>query len=162
MKDTPVSHWGAGRGTPWHAEVDRGKSAGLVSLLAKEGESEVDAFDLTEPALGFGSGSASHKVDFNFIESGQHRRVNIDHWASRAGMLMLARGCIGTGASSEFDFAPVEVPFQIEPLLFADRAIFVWWPGLAAAVEEPLIVANDVFDKYNHVAASCLKVQMSK
>lgn len=70
-----------------HAEVDRGdpgEPAGLVSFLAEERQGEVDAFDFTEPALGFGSGPAGQKVDFDLIKAGQHLRVDVEHGTPEA------------------------------------------------------------------------------
>ncbi len=62
-----------------YAEVDRrdpDESTGLVSLLAQEGQGEVDPFDLTEPPLCFGPGPAGQKVDFDLVEAGQQLVLN--------------------------------------------------------------------------------------
>lgn len=45
---------------------------GLVPPAAEEGEGEVDAFDLTDPAFGFRAGPAVEQVGFQFREAGQH------------------------------------------------------------------------------------------
>ncbi|MGW2137705.1 hypothetical protein ACWCW2_17060 [Streptomyces sp. NPDC001773] len=59
-----------------------GSALGLVALGTEEGEGEVDAFDLTDPTLGFGLCAALQKVGFQLGESGEHLGVDVEHWAA--------------------------------------------------------------------------------
>src|SRR5271154_6819671 len=82
------------RGRCRHAEADwcdAGQPPGFLSFLPEEGEGEVDAFDLAEPPLGLCPCPAGQEVGLNLVEPGQHLRVDADHGASEAGVLMLAR-----------------------------------------------------------------------
>jgi hypothetical protein len=96
----------------WHAEVnggDAGQPPGLVSFLAEESKGQVDAHDFTEPAFVLRSAPARLEVVFDLVEARHHFRINGEHGASQAGVLVLAGGSVGTGASSELDLALVEV-----------------------------------------------------
>jgi hypothetical protein len=56
-----------------YAELDRrdaGQALGLLAFLPEEGEGEVDAFNLTEPCLVFGAGSAARQV-LDLVEAGR-------------------------------------------------------------------------------------------
>lgn len=59
--------------------------SGLLALAAQEGEGEVEAVDLTSPALGFGLCPSLEKVDFQLGESGEHLGVDVEHRAADAG-----------------------------------------------------------------------------
>lgn len=101
-----------------HAQVygrNAGESASLVPFLAEEGQGEVDAFYLTEPAFVFGAITAGQEVVFDFIEAGQHLRIDVDHGASQAGRPHAGKRWRRSGASSQLDFALVEVIFEAEP-----------------------------------------------
>jgi len=59
-------------------------------------------------------------------------------------MLMLAWGRVGASAAAQFDLTMVEVLLEPEPLGFGNRAVLVSRTALTAAVEESLVVADDV------------------
>ena len=59
-------------------------------------------------------------------------------------MLVLAGSPVGAGASSQFDLALVEVFFEPEPLGLGDFPVLIGGAGLAAPVEECLVMADDV------------------
>ena len=94
------------------AEVDSWSlcpALGLIALGAEKGESEVGAFDLADPALGFGVCSAGEEVGLQLREAGQHLGIDVQHRAADAGVLVLAEGAVGASAGTEFDLAAVEV-----------------------------------------------------
>jgi hypothetical protein len=69
------------------AERDRrdpGQPHGLFSFLLQEGEGEVDALDLTKPSLALCAGAAGQQVVLDLVESGQHLRVDVKHWATQS------------------------------------------------------------------------------
>ena len=57
-------------------------------------------------------------------------------------MLVLAWGAVGPCAAAEFDFALIEVFFELDPFLVADRAVFVVGAGGSPAGEEVLVVRH--------------------
>ena len=65
------------------------------------------------------------EVVFDLVEAGQHLRIYVDHGASQAGVLVLARGPVGAGASSQLDLALVEVFFEPEPLGLGDGPVLI-------------------------------------
>ncbi|QYN33669.1 hypothetical protein K1T35_35100 [Pseudonocardia sp. DSM 110487] len=126
----------------------------VVSLLPNVAEGEIEAVDLTEPALLLGAFAAGAQVGFELIESGQHLRVDLQHGAADAGVLMRTRGAVGAGAATELDLALVEVLLELGPLLVGRRAVLLGRPELAAVVEELLVVTYDVVVEDRDVAAS--------
>lgn len=59
----------------WYAERDwrdTGQTLGLVAFLPEVSEGEVNAFNLTEPHLVFGAGSAAQEVLFDLVQPGQN------------------------------------------------------------------------------------------
>lgn len=127
------------------------RPAPRVSFLAEERQGEVDAFDFTEPALGLGSDPAGQKVALDLVKAGQHLRINADHGASQASVLMLARSRVGPGAPAQFDFALVEVLLEPEPFDAGHGAVLVGRARLAAA-EVCLVVADEVLVEYRDIA----------
>lgn len=68
-----------------NAKVDDGAMkapSGLVSLGLQEGESQVDAFDLAAPSFRFGLSAAIDEVRFEFVESADHFRADLEHRAA--------------------------------------------------------------------------------
>ncbi|WP_030988902.1 hypothetical protein [Streptomyces sp. NRRL WC-3744] len=59
---------------------------GLVALRAQEGEGEVDALDLTDPAFGLGLRPALQEVGFQLGEPGEHLGIDVEHRAADAGV----------------------------------------------------------------------------
>ncbi|WP_253787880.1 hypothetical protein [Nocardia amikacinitolerans] len=92
------------------------------SFVAEAGQSAIDAFDLAQPALGRGPAFAIFEIGFELVEAGQHCRVDVELATAQAGVLMLATGAVWPRAGAEFDFAYVEVFFELSP--------FGFWGGL--------------------------------
>jgi hypothetical protein len=63
---------------------------GVVTFGAEQLEGEVEPFDLTGSALGFGAGSAGDEVGFEVVESADHLRADLEHGAADAGFSELA------------------------------------------------------------------------
>ncbi|MFE9559421.1 hypothetical protein ACFYOD_39115 [Streptomyces sp. NPDC006703] len=58
----------------------------ISGVGVEEGEGKVDAFDLADPALGFGARSTVEEVGFQFRETGQHLGVDVEHRTADAGL----------------------------------------------------------------------------
>lgn len=147
------------------AEVDSrslGSALGLVALGAEEGEGEIDAFDLTDPALGFGACSAVEEIGFELREAVQHLGVDVEHRAADAGVFVLARGAVGTSAGAEFDLAAVEVLLEFVPLFGRGVPVLALGPDLAPVLQVLLVVPDHVFVEHRDAAMSGLDVQASK
>jgi hypothetical protein len=69
---------------------------------------------------------------------------------------------VGAGASSQFDLALVEVFLEPEPLGLGVGPVLIGRPGLAAPVEECLVMADHVLVEDGDVAPGCLEIQMSE
>ncbi|MET4648230.1 hypothetical protein ABID95_008000 [Streptomyces atratus] len=96
----------------WDAEVDGRplvSALRFVALGTEEGEGEVDAFDLTGPALSFGACSAVEEVGLQLRETGQHLGVDMQHRASDAGVLVLA-GSAGNDRATAAEERPSDRP----------------------------------------------------
>jgi len=145
------------------AKLDRrgaGQSPGLFAFLPQEGEGQVEALHFPQPALVRGSASTGLEIVLYLIEASHHLRIDGEHGATQARMLVLATGPVGPGAASQLDFALVEVLLEPEPLRFGDRPVLIGGPGLATTVDESLVVADDVFVEHCDVTPSCFKIQM--
>ncbi|GAA5129328.1 hypothetical protein [Pseudonocardia adelaidensis] len=68
-------------------------------------------------------------------------------------MLVRARGAVGTAAGAKLDAALVEVLFELGHPHRGGCAVLAGWSLGAAAVEELLVVADDVFLEHRDVAA---------
>ncbi|MFE2432892.1 hypothetical protein ACFXJ5_40080 [Streptomyces sp. NPDC059373] len=69
-----------------HAEMDRrnaSKPLALFAFLTEEGEGELDALDLSEPALLLGTGPASQEICLDLVEARQHLGVDVEHGTSQ-------------------------------------------------------------------------------
>ncbi|KUN85720.1 hypothetical protein [Streptomyces griseoruber] len=129
------------------AKIDKwslGSTLRLVALGAEEGEREVDAFDLTKPVLVLGAPEAGKKVGFEFFESVEHLRVDVEHRTADAGVFVLAGGAVRASTGAEFDLAAVEVLLELSPFLIRRVAVLTLGPNLAAVVQVLLVVADDI------------------
>lgn len=68
--------------------VHRGGSLRLSSFAVQEGQSEVESFDLTSPSFSDRALATSKQAGFQFVEAGQHRRVDAEHGTADTGVLM--------------------------------------------------------------------------
>ena len=75
---------------------------------------------------------------------------------------MLAWCRVGPGASSQLDFALVEVLLEPEPFGLGHGAVLIGGPCPAAAVEVGLVVADEIFVEHRDIPASSLKIQVSE
>jgi hypothetical protein len=66
-------------------------------------------------------------------------------------MLMLAWGRVRAGAAAQFDLALVEVFLEPDPLGFGSRTVLVDRTALAAAIEESLVMVDDVFVEHRDI-----------
>lgn len=87
------------RGQPERDRTASLEASGLVSLAAQEGEGEVEAVDLASPVLCDGAFTAGEEVLLQLVKAGQHLRVDAEHWATDAGVFVLAGGPVRTSAS---------------------------------------------------------------
>jgi hypothetical protein len=62
---------------------------------------------------------------------------------------MMARGSVWAGASTQLDLALVEMLLEPEALRLSDGPVLVGGSGLAAAVEECLVVADHILVEEN-------------
>ena len=146
----------------WKPQVGVSLESALYfgSLAAKEREGEVDPFDFTEPVLGVGTASSLEQAGLDVIEAGQHRGVDVEHGAADAGVFVAAWGGVWAAAAAEFDFAFVEVRFELCPFVVGDGWVFLWWAECAAALEVGLVVAGDVFVEDGDVTAGGFEVEV--
>jgi hypothetical protein len=75
-------------------------------------------------------------------------------------VLVLARGPVRAGASAQFDLALVEMLLEPEPLGPGDFPVLISRAGLAAPVEECLVMADDVLVEDGDVAPGRFKIQV--
>jgi hypothetical protein len=112
---------------PEHPEVGAAaeRPAGLISLLAQELQGEIEPVYFAEPPLLLSARPAIEQVGLELVETGQHLRVDLQHRAPDAGVLVRARSAVGAGASAEFDLAFVEVLLELGPLLVGGRPVLL-------------------------------------
>ena len=132
----------------------------LGSLAAQERQGEVDPFDFAEPVLSVGAVSAFEKAGFDVVEAREHLGVDVEHGAADAGVFVAAWGGVWAAAAAEFDFAFVEVRFELCPFVVGDGWVFLWWAECAAALEVGLVVAGDVFVEDGDVTAGGFEVEV--
>ncbi|MGQ4354881.1 hypothetical protein [Streptomyces drozdowiczii] len=61
-----------------------GSALRFLTFGAEEGEGEVDAFNLTDPAFGLGPRSSGKQVLFQLDQAGKHLGVDVEHRAADA------------------------------------------------------------------------------
>ncbi|WP_189111645.1 hypothetical protein [Streptomyces camponoticapitis] len=140
--DLPWSGGCAGLGD---AEVNRGSlgsALGFLAFGAEEGEGEVNAFDLTDPAFGLSPRSSAEQVLFQLDEAGQHLGVDVEHRAADASVFVLAGCPVGAPAGPELDLPAVEVLLELAPLLRGRVAVLAGWSDLAAVMQMSLVVTT--------------------
>ncbi|MFE4382910.1 hypothetical protein [Streptomyces cyaneofuscatus] len=121
-----------------------GSALRLISFRAEEGEGEIDAFDLTDPALGFRAVATIEQVGFQLREAGQHLRIDVQHWTADAGVFVLTGSAVRASAGAELDLAPVEVVLELVPLLCGGIPVLVRRPDLPTLLQVGLVVADHV------------------
>src|SRR6266851_6965509 len=126
-----------------HAEVDGGVLGGQLShggeLLPGCGEAGLDRGHFAEPALLLGLAETVEEVDVDLLQSGHLGGVGPKLGATNAGVFMLARGPIVTGADAESDLAELEMTEEPLPLLGCDVPVLFARPqGSAAGDEGPV------------------------
>jgi len=65
------------------------------AFVAQALDGAVDPFDLAQPALSCGAFPPGLQIGFQFIEAGQHFRVDVELCAPQASVLMLATRPVG-------------------------------------------------------------------
>ncbi|MGW0252623.1 hypothetical protein ACWDYH_38970, partial [Nocardia goodfellowii] len=95
------------------------------SFVAEARQSAIDAFDFAQPALRGGPAFAIFEIGFELVEAGQHGRVDVELATAQAGVLMLATGAVWPCTGAEFDFAFVEVFFELSPFGFSGGPVFL-------------------------------------
>ena len=133
----------------------------LFAFLPEECEREVDALDLTEPAFPHPAAFAEQQVFFEFVETGQHLRVNLENGAPKASVFMRTGRAIRSAAVAELDLSLVEVFLKFTPLGVAGRPVFVVGSQVTPSGEMGLVVADQVFLEDRDIAASGSEIEMA-
>ncbi|MBU3062463.1 hypothetical protein KO481_13135 [Nocardia sp. NEAU-G5] len=126
---------------------------GLRSFGAQEVQGEFESFDFTAPSLLVRAAPAGEEVFFEFVEPGQHFRVDRQHRATDACEFMSAPGAVGASARAQLDAALVEMLLEFQPFVIGGLAILVGGPLGSAALDELLVVGDDVVVEDRDVAA---------
>src|SRR5690606_38130548 len=137
------------------------EALGLRTLSAQEGKGEVDALDLALPALGDRPLATLDQVLLQFVETGQHLGVDVQHRAADAGVFVCAGRPVGPAAGPQLDPALVEVLLEVVPLLGAGLAVLVLGPLGPAPGEELLVLADHVLVEHRDVAAGGADVEVA-
>ena len=142
-----------------HTEVGGG-ALHLGELLFGSGEAGPQAVDFAEPAALGGFGDPIFQAVDDRLESFVLVGVGAEHGAADAGVFVAAWGGVWAAAAAEFDFAFVEVRFELCPFVVGDGWVFLWWAECAAALEVGLVVAGDVFVEDGDVTAGGFEVEV--
>jgi len=133
---------------------------GLGAFLVEEAESEVDAFDLAKPPVGLSAFTAGKEVGLDLVEAVDHLRIDPQHRAADAAVLVFAGRGVRAPALAEFDLAFVEVLIELGPFGLGHRTVFAGWPGGAPVGQVGLVVADDVFLEDGDIAVEGLQVEV--
>lgn len=95
------------------------------SFAPQERQGEVNSFNLSEPTLLLRLFFSSEQVRFDVVKTGQHLWVDVEHGAADAGVFVAAWGGVGAATAAEFDFAFVEMRFELGPLCGGDGLILL-------------------------------------
>ncbi len=136
--------------------------SGYPALVVKECQGEVDALDLPEPALRFRPCPACEQVGLELTESLNHFRVEPEHRAPDACVLVRARRAVWPAAVSELDLAFVEGLFELCPFLAGRGPVLLGGAKGSPSGEVRLVVADDVFLEDRDVAARGLDVEVAE
>ncbi|MDJ0346558.1 hypothetical protein QMK19_33200 [Streptomyces sp. H10-C2] len=139
------------------------EAACLFALAAQEGEGEVEAVDFPSPVFGDGAFAAGEEVFLQFVQAGQHLRVDAQHGGSGCRACSCWQGSsVGASAGAEFDATLVEVLVELRPFRLGRLAVLALGPLGPSAVEELLVVADDVVVEDGDVAAGGLDIQVTE
>jgi hypothetical protein len=128
-----------------HAELGAVVAAGgdlvhLGELVPGAGQADFQSFGLAEPVMVFGFGDAVGQVAADLGEAGPLGGVGAQQ---RAGVLVDARGVIGTAAVAEGDLAALEVAEELGPLLICRGPVFPGGAQCPAAGDEGPVAVDD-------------------
>ncbi len=142
-----MAHPAAGATTAEREVDSRGlatKLAHLLVLLPSAFETDLESFDLAEPA-------AFRRLADPLVQVGDDlgkplglSRVRPQHRAAEAGVFVPARRAVGAGAGAEFELAAGEVLLELGPLLGGGFAVLLAGALGAAPVHERGVVAQHV------------------
>jgi hypothetical protein len=90
---------------------------GLISLGAQERQGEFDPFDFASPVFSDCALAAGDEIGLNFVEARQHFRVDREHGAADARVLVRAGRSVGAAAGPEFYAPLVEVLLKLVPFV---------------------------------------------
>ncbi|MDT0425649.1 MULTISPECIES: hypothetical protein [Streptomyces] len=96
-----------------------------VELGHRGVETDLESFDLAEPAVPAGFGDALAKVLDDLDEAGPLAGVHLENRAANAGVFVLAGGAIGAHAGAERDLAELKVLLEVVPLRCGRLAILL-------------------------------------
>jgi hypothetical protein len=139
-----------------------GEPLGMGSFGAQEGQRQVQALDLAEPAFVCGSLPAVEQVGLDLVQACQHSRLDLQDGAAKARMLMLTRRAVGTPAGAQLDLALIEMLFELGPFLSVGCR---YSPGGRVARRRSrvgLVVTDDVVVEDGHIAAGGLQGQVTE
>lgn len=130
-----------GRGLP-----DRvARYFGLIPATAQVDKTFLEGADFAEPLVFAGFGEALLGVFAHGFEASGLGRIDLKEAAFDAGVLVNARGGIGTMAGAQRD--PAEEELLLEFSLSCCAAEFMVGAGLPAAFNEGVVCLDDVFGK---------------
>ena len=100
----------------------------LCQLGLCSGETDLQAFDLAEPAFAFGFGDAGYEVVADLGQAAPLGRVGPEKRAADTGMLVDARGGERTGASPDRHLSPFEMAEELLPFVVCRDAVLLAGP----------------------------------
>jgi len=111
------------------AELDNAGVGGpfveLGDLVVGSGETDLQAFDFTEPAFSFCLSDPRVEVVADLDEPVSLGGVGPEHGAAHAGVFVDARGTERAGAGAGRDLASLEVAEELLPFLIGGGAVFL-------------------------------------
>lgn len=131
-------------------------------LLLRRAEADGEAFNLAMPSVGLGFVDPFREVAHDLDQTLPLARVNPQHRATDAGVLVDARCAVGPPAVSEFDLSEVEVLLEFSPLGLGRLAVLLAGTHGSAPVNEAAVVADEVILEDGRVGLRGVDVRVAE